>query len=247
MRPRGVSRACFLRVVDVAEQPVLAIEGGEERLSLGVVGTLEAEGDRNMLLHVDGCIGSKEGRGDAVSHGAGCGRPEGTGGSRGLRRFRHDGLARLIARSRGMGRRRCDEVGRLGEAAAWAVRQNRADGLVAAWAARQSRAAGAVASGRRTGAAEGTGARLRLCGAMARALEAGIVVQRAVLARPGGTACRAGPITLRALTGCRAVPLPCPCLGTGPRHGPWATFSCRAARWARPFSPGRAGPWPAEV
>ena len=41
---------------------------------------LEAEGDQNVLLHVDGCIGSEEGRGDAVSHGVGCGRPEDAGG-----------------------------------------------------------------------------------------------------------------------------------------------------------------------
>jgi len=59
----------------VAEQPILAAEGGEERLQLGVVGTHKAEGDRNVLLHVDGCISSEEGWGDAVSHGAGCGRP----------------------------------------------------------------------------------------------------------------------------------------------------------------------------
>ena len=173
LRPHGVSRARVLRAVDVAEQPIHAAEGGEERLPLEVVGTLEAEGDQNVLLHVDGCIGSEEGRGDAVSHGAGCGRPEDAGGSRGLRRFCHDGLARLITRSRGAGRRRRDEVRRPREAAAGAVRRSRAAGLAAAWAARRSQAAGTAANGRRTGAAEGASVRRQLCGAMARALESG--------------------------------------------------------------------------
>jgi len=66
LRPRGVSRARSLRAIDVAEQPVLGAEGGEERLPLGVIGALEAEGDRDVLLDVDGGIGGVEGRGDAV-------------------------------------------------------------------------------------------------------------------------------------------------------------------------------------
>ena len=67
---------------------------------------------------------------------------------------------------------------------------------------------------------------------------------QAVPARPGGTSGRAGPERCRASTGrraCRAVPAPCSCLAFGPRHGPWAVWPCRAARWARPFSPCRAG------
>ena len=66
-------------------------------------------------------------------------------------------------------------------------------------------------------------------------------------ARPGGPACRAGMARHRASTGRRAgraVPRPCSCLANGPWHGPWAILPCRAARWARPFSPGHAGPWP---
>ena len=58
---------------------------------------------------------------------------------------------------------------------------------------------------------------------------------------------RAGTARHRALTGRRAgraVPRPCSCLANGPWHGPWAVLPCRAARWARPFSPGHAGPWP---
>ena len=64
---------------------------------------------------------------------------------------------------------------------------------------------------------------------------------------PGGPACRAGMARHRASTGRhagRAVPRPCSCLANGPWHGPWAVLPCRAARWARPFSSGRAGPWP---
>ena len=105
LRPRGVSRARSLRAIDVAEQPVLGAEGGEERLLLGVIGALEAEGDRDVLLDVDGGIGGVEGRGDAVPHGAGGSGAENTGGSRGSRRGRHDEVdARgLFARSRGAG------------------------------------------------------------------------------------------------------------------------------------------------
>ncbi|KAG8052569.1 hypothetical protein GUJ93_ZPchr0001g33171 [Zizania palustris] len=55
LRPRGVSRAR-----DVAEQPVLGAEGGEECLPLGVVGALEAEDDRSVLLHIDGGVGSED-------------------------------------------------------------------------------------------------------------------------------------------------------------------------------------------
>jgi len=69
---------------------------------------------------------------------------------------------------------------------------------------------------------------------------------RAVPARPGGPACRAGMARHRASTGRRAgraVPRPCSCLVNGPWHGPWAVLPCRAARWARPFSLGHAGPW----
>ena len=56
---------------------------------------------------------------------------------------------------------------------------------------------------------------------------------------------RAGPTRRRASPGHRAgraVPMACSCLASGPRHGPWAVWPCRAARWARPFSPGHAGP-----
>jgi len=77
--------------------------------------------------------------------------------------------------------------------------------------------------------------------------DAGIDGHRAVPARPGGPACRAGTARHRASTGRRAgraVPRPCSCLANGPWHGPWAVLPCRAARWARIFSPGRAGPWP---
>ena len=69
----------------------------------------------------------------------------------------------------------------------------------------------------------------------------------AMPAWPGGPACRAGMARHRASTGHRAgraVPRPCSCLVNGPWHGPWAVLPCRAAWWARPFSPGRAGPWP---
>jgi len=59
--------------------------------------------------------------------------------------------------------------------------------------------------------------------------------------------CWHGTARHRASTGrCagHAMPRPCSCLANGPWHGPWAVLPCRAARWARPFSPGRAGPWP---
>jgi hypothetical protein len=72
-----------------------------------------------------------------------------------------------------------------------------------------------------------------------------IVGHRAVPARPGGTAGRAGPTRYRAAPGrraSRAVPVACSCLASGPRHGPWAVWPCCAARWHGPFSPGRASP-----
>lgn len=75
--------------------------------------------------------------------------------------------------------------------------------------------------------------------------DASIVGHRAVPARPGGTAGRAGSTRYRAAAGRRAswaVPVACSCLASGPRHGPWAVWPCRAARWHGPFSPGRAGP-----
>jgi hypothetical protein len=53
----------------VAEQPVLAAEGGEEGLPLGVVGALEAEIDRHVLLHVDGGVGEEEDRSKPVCAG----------------------------------------------------------------------------------------------------------------------------------------------------------------------------------
>jgi len=71
LRPRGISRTCGLRAIDVAEQQVLGAEGGEERLPLGVVGTLEAESDRHVLLHVDGGVGGEERRSERIAHGAG--------------------------------------------------------------------------------------------------------------------------------------------------------------------------------
>ena len=82
LRPRGISRACGRRAVDVTEQPVLAAEGGEERLPLGVVGALEAEVDRDMLLDVDGGVGGEEGRGNGIPKGARGPRPHDTGRSR---------------------------------------------------------------------------------------------------------------------------------------------------------------------
>jgi hypothetical protein len=75
----------------------------------------------------------------------------------------------------------------------------------------------------------------------------GIYVHRAVPARPGGTSCRADPARRRASSGrraSRAVPARASCRLVGPRHGPRAVLSCRAARWARSYSPGRVGPWP---
>jgi hypothetical protein len=88
--PQGVSRARSRRTIDVAEQPVLAAESGEERRPLGVVGALEAEGDGDVLLDVDGSIGGVEGRGDGIPQGAGVSGAENAGGSRRSRRGRHD-------------------------------------------------------------------------------------------------------------------------------------------------------------
>jgi hypothetical protein len=66
LRPRWILRARNHRAVDVAEQLVLAAEGGEESLPLGVVGALEAEVDRHVLLHVDGGVGGEEDRSEPV-------------------------------------------------------------------------------------------------------------------------------------------------------------------------------------
>ena len=66
--------------------------------------------------------------------------------------------------------------------------------------------------------------------------------------------CRPRPSARRAVLGhcrCRAsagrrasrtVPSSCSCMAYGPRHGPWATWPCRAPCWARPILPCRAGP-----
>jgi hypothetical protein len=70
LRPRGVSRTGVSSAVDVAEQAILATEGGEEGLPLGVVGTLEAEIDRDMLLHVDRGVGGEEHWSDAIAESA---------------------------------------------------------------------------------------------------------------------------------------------------------------------------------
>ena len=85
--PRGVSRACVLSAIDVTEQPVLSAESGEERLPLGEVGALEAEGDRDVL---DGGICDVEGRSDNVPHRASClGTNGARDGGRSRRRNRH--------------------------------------------------------------------------------------------------------------------------------------------------------------
>ena len=89
LRPRGVSRARGRRAVDVAEQSVLAAEGGEEGLPLGVVGTLKAEVDRDVLLHVDGGISREEGWSNAVPKGAGGSGAQDAGRGRGSRGGRH--------------------------------------------------------------------------------------------------------------------------------------------------------------
>jgi hypothetical protein len=53
----------------VAEQAVLAIEGGKEAFPFGVVGALETEIDRHVLLHVDDGVGGKEHRGKPFCRG----------------------------------------------------------------------------------------------------------------------------------------------------------------------------------
>ena len=90
LRPRGVSRARVLRAIDVTEQPVLGAESGEESLPLGEVGALEAEGDRDVLLHVDG-VGDVEGRSDSVPQRASClGTNDARDGGRSRQRSQHD-------------------------------------------------------------------------------------------------------------------------------------------------------------
>jgi len=74
----------------VIEQPVLGAESGEERLPLGEVGALEAEGDRDMLLHVDGGVGDVEGWSDSVPQRASClGTNDARDGGRSRRQSRH--------------------------------------------------------------------------------------------------------------------------------------------------------------
>ena len=91
LRPRGVSRAHILRAIDVTEQPVLGAESGEERLPLGEVGALEAEGDRDVLLHVDGGVSDVEGRSDSVPQRASyLGTNGARDGGRSRRRSQHD-------------------------------------------------------------------------------------------------------------------------------------------------------------
>ncbi|KAG8080691.1 hypothetical protein GUJ93_ZPchr0007g3767 [Zizania palustris] len=98
LRPHGVIRARDPHAIDVAEQPVLGAEGGEERLLLGVVGALEAEGDRHVLLHVDGGVGGEDGRSKCIPQNArGLGAQD-AGGGRGRRRDRHGGAAKAAVR-----------------------------------------------------------------------------------------------------------------------------------------------------
>jgi hypothetical protein len=77
LRPHGISWARGHRAVDVAEQPILAAEGGKEGFPFGEVGALEAEVDRHMLLHVDDSVGGEEDRGKSLCTGSlgGHGRP----------------------------------------------------------------------------------------------------------------------------------------------------------------------------
>ena len=135
--------------VDVAEQSVLAAEGGEEGLPLGVVGTLEAEVDRDVLLHVDGGVGGEEDWSDAISKGAGGSGAQNAGRGRGRRGGRH-GAARSDER-----RRRWR-----GGAASW---RREGHGLVVAAARPRRRHGEARAAGAARGRAawDGGGARAR--------------------------------------------------------------------------------------
>jgi len=100
--------------VDATEQPLLATEGGEEGLPLGVVRLLEAKRDGDMLLDVDGSVCGVELRCDNIRHstvGSRAGNAERSGGRGRRRRHDHQCLV-LIEWSRG--RRGC--------AVAWVTR-----------------------------------------------------------------------------------------------------------------------------
>ena len=108
LRPCWVSRMRGQRAVDVAKEPVLGAEGGEERLPLIIVGALEAEDDRHVLLDVDGSVGSEERRSEGARHGAAGGRRGGGAGRAGVGgQSRHDNAGRRgLARRRDLDRRR---------------------------------------------------------------------------------------------------------------------------------------------
>jgi hypothetical protein len=93
----GVSQARSLRAINMAEQPVFGAKGGEERLPLGVVGALDTEGDRHVLLDVDGGVGSVERcSGEDVLGGV---RPHDTRGGRVAGGTRHGGGAKTARRA----------------------------------------------------------------------------------------------------------------------------------------------------
>jgi len=69
LRPCRISRTCGQRDLDVAKEPVIGVEGGEEHLPLVKAGALKAEDDRHMLLDVDSNVGGEERRSEGVCHG----------------------------------------------------------------------------------------------------------------------------------------------------------------------------------
>ena len=141
--PQRVSRTGGRCAVDVTEQPVLAAESGEEGLPLGVVWSLEAERDWDMLLDVDGNIRGVEQRRNGISHSTASSRAENArrSGGRG-RRHRH-GQRRLVLIEWSRGAGAC--------AAAWATRLlgSRGGGMWLQGAARWARRPGTREAGQR--------------------------------------------------------------------------------------------------
>jgi len=151
----------------VSEQSVLPANSSEEGLPLGVIGTLETEDDRDVLLDVDSSVGGIEGGCEAVLHRTRRGGAEGAGRGGRLRRLRHDesgtgglGSTRGIVRQ---WRRRL-------EAATCAAREGSGGGggsrggltgrrreCAAAWEAQRGRANANRASGGESRAARASG------------------------------------------------------------------------------------------
>ena len=139
--PQRVSRTGGRCAVDVTEQLVLATEGGEEGLPLGVVRSLEAEHDGDVLLDVDGSVRGVEQRRDGISHSTAGSRAENAGrsGGRGRRRQHDHRRLVLIKWSGGAGGAR--QPGRpnyrAAEVAACGYRVRRDEGRAAACSARR--------------------------------------------------------------------------------------------------------------